>query len=94
MLGHFTNELAQLTKRLAHLATCALVQWSDLDHLRVSDRPLQQLLTLHMYFAVVAAIHRRLFYPFSVVLLSEWLPTLDWSLLLYSLGSETDQSCL
>ena len=27
------------------------------------------------------------------MLLSEWLPTLDWSLLLYSLDSETDQPC-
>ena len=51
------------TESLAYLPTCALVKRSDLEHLHISDRPLQQLLTLHMYFAVAAAIPRRLFYP-------------------------------
>ena len=83
------------TKSLAYLATCALVERSDLQHLRSSSRPLQQLLTLHSYFAVAAAIPRRLFFPIlcCIVLFSEWLPTPDWSLLLYSSENETDQPC-
>ena len=83
------------TKSLAYLATCALVERSDLQHLRSSSRPLQQLLTLHSYFAVAAAIPRRLFFPIlcCIVLFLEWLPTPDWSLLLYSSENETEQPC-
>ena len=83
------------TKSLVYLVTYALVERSDLEYLRISDRPLQQLLTLHMYFAAVAAIPRILFYPIwrFIVLLSEWPPIVSWSLLLYSLESETGQPC-
>ena len=77
------------------MLTYALVERSDLEYLRISDRPLQQLLTLHMYFAAAAAIPRILFYPIwrFIVLLSEWPPIVSWSLLLYSLESETGQPC-
>ena len=51
------------TKSLAYLATSALVERSDFQDLRSSSRPLQQLLTLHTYFAIAAAIPRRLFFP-------------------------------
>ena len=44
------------------MATYAREEQSDLEHLRISDRPLQQHLTLHMYFAAAAAFLRRLSY--------------------------------
>ena len=54
---------------------------SDPEHLRILDRPLQQLLILHMYCAAAAAIPRGLFQPIyrCIVSLSEWLPTVDLS---------------
>ena len=99
LLSTYTRNVYMSSKvtlvSLAYLATCALVERSDLQHLRSSSRPLQQLLTLHSYFAVAAAIPRRLFFPIlcCIVLFSEWLPTPDWSLLLYSSENETDQPC-
>ena len=92
---YMSSKVTCSTKSLAYLATCALVERSDLQHLRSSSRPLQQFLTLHSYFAVAAAIPRRLFIPIlcCIVLFSEWLPTPDWSLLLYSSENETDQPC-
>ena len=92
---NMSSKVTCSTKSLAYLATCALVERSDLQHLRSSSRPLQQLLILHSYFAVAAAIPRSLFFPIlcCIVLFSEWIPTPDWSLLLYSSENETDQSC-
>ena len=60
------------TKRLVYLATCALPKPSHLEHLRIWDRPLQQVQTSHIYFAVANAIVEDFCTPFSVVWCCFW----------------------
>ena len=70
------------TKRIAHLATCALVKRSDLEHLRIWDWPLQQVLILHFYFAVAAPFLKdSLFHLVLYCVAFGAAPTQDWCLL-------------